>query len=352
MSKVICDICGTSYPETAECCPICGSTRDSVDEVASDGIFPMEPVKNTAQKRSKGGRFAASNVKKRNQNVVQYTPPEKNDDEDDDYPEDDDYRGYDEREEQQANPVLVVLLIIVIVALLVATGYIFVRYFMPNVLDKPDSPATTTEQKETEPSTEASTEALEIPCTSLVLTSGGSVELNKEGSNWLLNVITLPENTTDTLTYISSDEAVATVSESGRITAVGEGQAVITITCGEKKMDCTVICDFSTEPTAENSEETTESTEETTEATEDTKPLLDITLRLNLTDLTLSFVGDSYTLKVNNELSAEDVIWTSEDPEIATVENGKVVAVKRGTTKVFVEYGDQKLECIIRCNFR
>ena len=27
MSKVICDICGTSYQETADSCPICGYTR-------------------------------------------------------------------------------------------------------------------------------------------------------------------------------------------------------------------------------------------------------------------------------------------------------------------------------------
>ena len=28
MSKVICDICGTSYPDTADRCPICGYSRD------------------------------------------------------------------------------------------------------------------------------------------------------------------------------------------------------------------------------------------------------------------------------------------------------------------------------------
>ena len=28
MSKVICEICGTSYPETADSCPICGYSRD------------------------------------------------------------------------------------------------------------------------------------------------------------------------------------------------------------------------------------------------------------------------------------------------------------------------------------
>ena len=28
MSKIICDICGTSYPDTADCCPICGCAKD------------------------------------------------------------------------------------------------------------------------------------------------------------------------------------------------------------------------------------------------------------------------------------------------------------------------------------
>ena len=28
MNKVICDICGTEYPSSAKCCPICGSSRE------------------------------------------------------------------------------------------------------------------------------------------------------------------------------------------------------------------------------------------------------------------------------------------------------------------------------------
>ena len=30
MRKIVCEVCGTSYPETASACPICGSAR-SVD---------------------------------------------------------------------------------------------------------------------------------------------------------------------------------------------------------------------------------------------------------------------------------------------------------------------------------
>ena len=36
MSKVICEICGTAYPETAEECPICGCTRDSAAALLAD----------------------------------------------------------------------------------------------------------------------------------------------------------------------------------------------------------------------------------------------------------------------------------------------------------------------------
>ena len=36
MSKIICDVCGTSYPETASQCPICGSARSGDVQVVAD----------------------------------------------------------------------------------------------------------------------------------------------------------------------------------------------------------------------------------------------------------------------------------------------------------------------------
>ena len=29
MSKIICDICGTTYPDSSDCCPICGYSNDA-----------------------------------------------------------------------------------------------------------------------------------------------------------------------------------------------------------------------------------------------------------------------------------------------------------------------------------
>jgi hypothetical protein len=101
--------------------------------------------------------------------------------------------------------------------------------------------------------TEAPEETTElvIPCENLALTSGGEIVLDEAGANWLINVLALPENTTDELTYASSDENVATVNAEGKITAVGEGTAVITITCGEQELKCTVTVSYPVETTVE-----------------------------------------------------------------------------------------------------
>ena len=37
MNKVICDICGTAYPETATQCPICGSAKQVDSNAVADG---------------------------------------------------------------------------------------------------------------------------------------------------------------------------------------------------------------------------------------------------------------------------------------------------------------------------
>ena len=42
MNKVICDICGTSYPDTADQCPICGYSRDlNGDNILEETVTPV-----------------------------------------------------------------------------------------------------------------------------------------------------------------------------------------------------------------------------------------------------------------------------------------------------------------------
>ncbi len=52
------------------------------------------------------------------------------------------------------------------------------------------------------------------------------------GSGYMLHPVTSPARSTDSILFTSSDESVAMVNRWGYITAVGKGEAVITIQCG------------------------------------------------------------------------------------------------------------------------
>ena len=277
MSKVICDICGNSYSESADRCPICGYNGDIASILGDDDMelwdmaapepatsvqgstdpdeLPEEPEPRKPAKAAKsqsgksagkkGGKFSQSTVRKRDKEDPPYEVKPAEDAPAEESPED---------AHRDSNGLLVVLLVIVIVALLTVTGYICVRYFLPNVLGEPAEETAATE------STEAPTlptEQADVPCTDIALINGGKVELGQPGQHWLLHVVVLPGDCTDDLTYTSSDESIATVNYDGRITAVGEGSCTVTISCGERSLECQVICEFPEETTeAAETEET------------------------------------------------------------------------------------------------
>lgn len=359
MGKIICDICGTSYPETADQCPICGCAKDMTAE-ALLGETLEEEITETVQERPKGGRFAASNVRKRKPRHEEYYDEDDDEEEDDeDYEEEDD----EEEEEERSNAPLVVLLVIVIVALLAVTGFIFVKYFMPNMMGGEETTAApTTVATQSVETTEPT-----VPCTSLVLTSGTEITLEDVGFSWLINVSALPENTTDKITFSTSNESVAVVGEDGTVTAVGEGTAVITITCGTEQLNCNVICDFTPETTVPETTvpetSATEASDPETGAAETTVPettvpettapeadLPDVTISFVKSDVTSRMIGEQFYLKVNpSDLDPTLVTWSSENEGICTVDQeGLVTITGRGTTHVIAEYRGQKIECIVR----
>ena len=73
MSKIICDVCGTVYPETAQQCPICGSARTAQERVVPEENQKGNTAKDTGYNYVRGGRFSKSNVKKRNRTVRKET---------------------------------------------------------------------------------------------------------------------------------------------------------------------------------------------------------------------------------------------------------------------------------------
>ena len=363
MSKIICDICGTSYPDTADCCPICGCSRDAADSLLGEDLLDStadEGVQEQDIPRKRKEIFDYDEVNSEpDEEQVTYAQTEYDEEEE------------EEEEEPRQNTLLVIVLTVVIALLLMAAGFIFVRYFLPNMGGKADAAAQTTQD-----TTAASAETTEsgIPCQELYIISGKTVELNKEGQMFLLHVKASPENTTDEITFASGDESVATVTEDGKVTAVSEGETVITIRCGISTMECPVTVKYVEETTAATTEaietvavgetgpEETEATAaegtDTTEAPEATTAssapaqtnLKNVTLKLKKTDIRLG-VYYEYKLLLDCPLEQNEVQWSSEHPYIASVdENGVVKAIKSGTTAITATYGDQKVQCIVRCS--
>lgn len=353
MSKIICEICGTIYPDTEPRCPICGWTQDGID--FGDELAAIDEQMIQEEKNSRSSREPAAR-KPKSREIFDFdavnTPDlsEQNEDlydSEEDLPEEEDTR--------RSNPVLVVLLTIVIVALLATIGFILFRYFLP----------AQNKQKETLPSESVqATETTEttipaVPCTGISLTSGMPT-LSQEGQFWLLHVVVMPEDTTDTLTYASLDESIATVNEEGRVTAVSEGETTIVVTCGSQRIECPVTVNYTveetTEPTAgevNTTEETQEETQPETETVAETVAVVDtdVVLKLKKTDITFGRGGVYVDLELDCSLTAEQVEWSSANPNVATVKNGAVTAVGPGITTITVKYGDQAATCIVRCNF-
>lgn len=323
MSKIICDICGTAYAETAKQCPICGSVRPGdvqrvTNEVKSDGKV------STGYTYVKGGRFSKSNVKKRSNGHVsadnsgKKTPPKK-----------------DSGEEVKSNRGLVATAIVLLLAIIGVVIYIALRFFAPISDLNGDNTDTINNSV--------------VSCTDLVLDET-EVLFEEIGVAKLLNVTASPENTTDKITYLSEDESIATVTDKGKITAVAEGTTKIIVTCGNVVKECVVTIQFPEETTLPTTEDTTAGTEDTT-VPDQTTPATE-ELRLNRKDsFTLQYKGETWDL-YSGSIPRNQITWSIGDQTVATVDNGKVVAVGEGYTYVYAEYEGQKVSCQVICSFK
>ncbi len=327
MSKIICDVCGTSYPETATQCPICGYVNSGNNQSISGDTTNSEAGYNYV----KGGRFSKANVRKRNQSksvqpAVRNTTTAK--------------VVKSEDREAKTTKGLVITAVVLLLAIIAVVVYISLRFFGDGGFDgflKPNASVPATSEV-TEP---VGSDTVAIPCESIKL-DAADVTFDKLNTSRMLYATVSPANTTDAVTFTSDNEQVVTVTPKGKmeakLTPVGAGEATITVTCGKATAKCVVKC------TAENPAETT--TETTVPETSGTSE----ELRLNRQDITFSAAGDSWVL-YNGNIGKTQITWSSDNEKIAKFEGGKVTAVGGGTTKVYAEYNGQKVSCIIRCNF-
>lgn len=382
MRKIVCEVCGTSYPETASACPICGSARSVDARILVDDSGDSAPETPTYT-YVKGGRFSKKNVRKRNamknnpgrreeipvrkaakprpaptgqkaerkpviQEPVSETvspkptatvnpAPEK---EAAPAPQKKAAQAVRSSESRKGNGGLVAAIAVLAIIVVGLGAYLGLRQFAPEVL------ANIGLGTPTETATEPSMKVL--PCTDLVLVDS-TVTLDRLGATWKISAVPTPADTTDTVTFVSSNPDVATVTLDGQVTAVSAGTATITVTCGNVSKSCTVRCSFANASTAPSTKPST-APSATTEVTTAPTTLPPIDLTLNRDDFTLTYAGEEWML-MDDEDAAKLVTWTSDDTDVCTVKDGLVTAVGSGAAKIIATYNGKSVECWVRCSF-
>ena len=212
------------------------------------------------------------------------------------------------KKKQGMNPVLLIVSLIIVVAAVFIVVRTVVPAFQTGIFSSQQAAEGLTLDRETLDLAEAGTTMTLVPTFS-------------------------PEGATGTVTWSSSDEAVATVDGQGMVTAVAPGTATITATLENgQSAQCTVNCTWDPEAAADGEEAPAEQT----------------TVGLSANDITLDSAGDSQQLTVNG--AEGEVTWASEDAAVATVDDqGNVTAVAPGRTTVTATVGDQTFNCAVRC---
>ena len=167
-------------------------------------------------------------------------------------------------------------------------------------------------------------------CTITVTVPVSSVSLDKtslgltEGDEAQLAATVGPEDATDkTVTWSSDKPAIATVDNAGKVKAVSPGTAIVTAKAGEKSATCTVT------------------------VAKKVIPVSSVTLDKTALELV---EGDQTTLSATvkpDDATDKTVTWSSSNAAIATVENGKVVAVKEGSAVITAKAGDKTATCTV-----
>ena len=154
------------------------------------------------------------------------------------------------------------------------------------------------------------------------ISTKSSVEIKEQGTD-KLNVTFNPSNATNKkVTWKSSDTKIVTVDGNGNIKGISAGTATITVTSNEGNF--------------------TSTTKVTVTAID--KKLKSIVL--NKKELKLE-VGKTETLTVTYDppyAENKEVKWTSSNTKVATVDNGKITAIKPGVAEIKVTSSDGGLE--------
>ena len=360
MGKIICDVCGTSFPETATQCPICGCVRSGDSVTIAGDTSEADVQKANEYGHIKGGRFSKANVKKRNSGKPIYNvePSQKTQ-----RPqrsmaqqEHDNNDVSEDNIKQSKKPKKTeVGLIIVIIALLVAIAavVIYITCSALGIFSPKDGEGSNSVSDSAATSQTTDTTYVDIACTALdVEETSKEIIFTAAGQELQIKVIVTPNNTTDEITFYSDDEEIAIVNETGKVTALRKGETVIYVQCGDLIAECIVKCNF--EDAGPENTDTTEPTETTvpeesnpTNPTNSDETYTDADFTLYSTDVTFKYSSRSFNI-YTGKIPADQIVWKSNDERVATVKDGVVTFVNVGRAIISATYNGKTLECSVR----
>ena len=174
----------------------------------------------------------------------------------------------------------------------------------------------------------------------LMLAPGGSEQLTVSGIDEGAECI-----------WQNSDPAVLTVSEDGKITAVAEGSAVVTVTCGDESAVCAVTVK--------------ENVESDDPVVDDPQPPVDTKVDLSKINITVPLYGTSLSKLSDGkfdvslgkgesfglEVTGTNVTpsWSVANSSIATVSSdGTIKGITSGETTITAKLGDVSVEIVVR----
>lgn len=297
MKLKVCDYCGTEYNEDQNRCPLCG--KDDLEAQAAAAESKTD--------------------------------------------------GQDDRIPQWmlalTCALLAVAVLVGLVYFLISMGYVGGRHNATPVITVPSEEVVPVDPVVEEPQNRA--------CTGLTLNQR-LIMIDEPGRHVFLTALAEPMDCDDPIVFTSADETIATVDDTGMITAVASGRTEILVSCGNILETCTVMCTFQEEEPEEVPEEETPEETETPdaaetpeeEATEPADPP-----ELSTVDFTLFQRGEETTITVRNARENAVITFASSDESVVTVSNaGVVTAVGNGVADITVTVDGASATCIARCS--
>ncbi len=389
---VECEHCGERYATTYKRCPFCGGKpipRRDPGEDEPTLIFrrpTRHEIEDAAAKARRRPPAEEASEAYEDEPMRRFMPqrPEveaPEDDYDDGYEDDEDDQprrpagrrlvgGPEENVSRRRGPALRSIIGGVLsLALIVAAGYI-VFSIVNSLLDQAPAPSSPPVISSPAPSGTATPEPTLLPpdasstpqptapatippgqtATGFTLTNDAGtrkqdITLSPEFPNFIFKVAFSPTGTTGSITWTSSKPEIVSVDQTGKVEGLSKGVATVTATmAGGYAQQCIVRSNVGA-AAAPDSASPAPSASPTPSASPSGG-----TLSFNVSggnDFTLTGVGDSWPLKVNNAVGTPT--WSVKDTSIATVDqSGRVTAVSKGITTVTATVDGKTLSCTVR----